>query len=269
VWNEITAIILTHNEEVNIGRTVARVTPARQILVIDSGSTDRTIDILREFSNARVEYRAFDDFASQCNFALSLVRTPMVLSIDADYELSTALIDEIAAIRPDQALCGYRARFIYRVLGRSLRGSLYPPRCVLYRRDLAHYRNEGHGHRVHINGEVGLLTSPIFHDDRKPLSRFLTSQQQYARREAEHLLVTDKNSLKSSDRLRLAIVAAPFAVPIFVLLFRGCLLDGWPGWYYTMQRLLAEVLISLELLDRRIRSQNQHSIIGESENTRE
>jgi hypothetical protein len=58
--------------------------------------------------------------------------------------------------------------------------------------------------------------------------------------------------LSSTDKLRRAILPAPVAVGFYVMVAKLCILDGWPGWHYTMQRVLAEVLISLELVDRKL-----------------
>jgi glycosyltransferase involved in cell wall biosynthesis len=250
---DITPIVITYNEEANIARTLDRLIWARRILVIDSGSTDGTLDIIRSYPRAEVVHRPFDEFASQCNFGIAQVTTTWVLSLDADYELSDELVTELHSLRPDTATGGYQARFVYRVFGRPLRGTLYPPRTVLYRRDEARYQNNGHGHRVTVAGNVLPLAGVIFHDDRKPLARWFAAQQRYAHEEAEHLMALDRKALSPADRIRLAAWPAPFAVLIYALIFKGCLLDGWPGWYYALQRLFAETMLALELLDRRLR----------------
>ena len=250
---DITPIVIAYNEEANIARTLDRLMWARRILVIDSGSTDRTLDIVRSYARAEVVHRSFDEFASQCNFGIAQVTTNWVLSLDADYELSDELVTELHCLCPDAATAGYQARFVYRVFGRPLRGTLYPPRTVLYRRDKARYQNEGHGHRVIVAGNVVPLGGVIFHDDRKPLARWFAAQQRYAHVEAEHLMASDRNALGRADRIRLAVWPAPFAVFIYALILKGCLLDGWPGWYYALQRLVAETMLALELLDRRLR----------------
>jgi hypothetical protein len=162
-------------------------------------------------------------------------------------------VTELHRLRPDAATGGYQARFVYRVFGRPLRGTLYPPRTVLYRKDKARYQNEGHGHRVTVAGNVVPLAGVIFHDDRKPLARWFTAQQRYAHQEAEHLMASDRNTLGRADRIRLAVWPAPLAVFIYALILKGCLLDGWPGWYYALQRLVAETMLALELVDRRLR----------------
>jgi glycosyltransferase involved in cell wall biosynthesis len=249
---DITVLILTFNEAPNIGRTLSKLAWANQVLVIDSGSTDATLDIIRDYPNVEVLRRPFDDFASQCNFGLSKIDTEWVLSLDADYQLSAEIVAEIRGLQPADTTSGYEAQFIYCIHGKRLRGSLYPPRVVLYRKRAALYHNEGHGHRVFVTGNVLRFNGVIYHDDRKPLARWFAAQQLYAFREADHLLGANRSTLKCPDRMRLALWPTPLLVCAHVLFVKGCLLDGWPGWFYALQRLLAETMIALAVLERRL-----------------
>jgi glycosyltransferase involved in cell wall biosynthesis len=246
---DITPLILTFNEKENIPRTLERLSWAKEVVVIDSGSTDGTVDLARAaHSNVRIVTRAFDSFAAQCNFGLTQINTEWVLSMDADYVLDPELIAEIQALDPAPDTAGYAAEFRYCIFGRPLRSSVYPARTVLYRGRLAKYRDEGHGHRVTVQGKVEKLSGKIDHDDRKPLSHWLQSQNKYTKIEAKHLLAQPPEKLSAPDRLRRKVV---FAAPVmfFYLLFaRGLLLDGWPGWIYVCQRTIAELLLSLRLL---------------------
>ena len=100
------------------------------------------------------------------------------------------------------------------------------------------------------------LRGVIYHDDRKKLSRWLASQQHYAADEANYLLDgagRDVRPRARADRIRLMAWPAPLAVLLYVLFVKGCILDGWPGWYYALQRLFAETLLALEIIDRRSR----------------
>lgn len=250
----VTPLIITYNETANIERTLAPLGWARQIVVIDSGSTDGTLELLAKDPRIVVHHRRFDSFAEQCNFGLSKIESDWVLSLDADYELSPALVEELHSLFPSEAISGFRAKFVYRIYGRPLRGSLYPPRAVLYRVKQGLYANEGHGHRVRIAGDVAELRAPIYHDDRKPLARWLQSQLGYAAREAGHLLSMPRAEMSRADKVRAMGWPAPILVFLYVLLVKGALLDGLAGWYYAFQRLLAEVLLALELLDRRLKS---------------
>jgi glycosyltransferase involved in cell wall biosynthesis len=250
--DDITPLLITYDEIQNIGRTLAKLGWARRIVVVDSGSTDGTLDFLAKDRRIEVHHRPFDGFAEQCNFGLSHIRTPWVLSLDADYELSDELIAELGRLQPASQQAGFSVDFIYRIYGRPLRATLYPARAVLYRVGDAHYENEGHGHRIRIAGSVSALKGIIYHDDRKPLARWLQSQLRYAAREAAHLLEAPRDALSRADRIRLMGWPAPLLVFFYVLIAKGALLDGPAGWFYAFQRLLAEVLLALELLDRRL-----------------
>ncbi|HEX6000927.1 MAG TPA: glycosyltransferase family 2 protein [Hyphomicrobiaceae bacterium] len=252
----ITALVLTCNEEANIGRTLAALHWVPHILVVDSGSTDGTLAIVDRFPQTKAVTRSFDSFAAQCNFGLAQIASPWVLSLDADYVVSDALAREILALSPDEATCAFRVSFVYRIHGRNLRAALYPPRSVLYRRDRATYRDIGHGHRVEIAGPIRELAAPIYHDDRKPLSRWLATQRSYARREADYLLATPRAHLRRSDRIRRMGWPAPILVFLYTLIVKRCLFDGWAGWLYVLQRTVAEMLIALELAERRLGAGN-------------
>ncbi|MGP0094522.1 MAG: glycosyltransferase family 2 protein [Xanthobacteraceae bacterium] len=250
--DQITPLIITYNEAPNIRRILDKLAWARRIVVIDSGSTDATLDIIQEYRQVDVIQHPFAEFASQCNFGLAQVASPWVLSLDADYELSDEFVTELRTLTPGDDTAGYRARFVYRIFGRPLRGTLYPPRTVLYRKDKARYRSEGHGHRVTVSGGVVELKGVIYHDDRKPLARWIASQQRYAREEASYLLETSRNELSPIDKIRLMGWPGPILVLFYTLFAKGCIMDGWPGWHYALQRLAAETLIALEIVDRRL-----------------
>lgn len=246
--NDVTALILTYNEAPNIARTLDRLTWIGHVLVVDSFSDDSTCQTARSFPNVIVLQRTFDSFARQCNFGLEQIRTAWVLSLDADYVLTRGLVAEIQALQPSDSISGFRVEFTYCVYGRPLRSTIYPPRTILYRRERARYRDEGHGHRVQVDGEIGSLRNRVEHDDRKPLGRWLRSQDTYMAIEARHLLGTPPEQLNLADRLRKRIFAAPAVIFVYLLFCRGLILDGWPGWYYVLQRILAEALLSLRLL---------------------
>src|SRR6267143_3055532 len=169
--DEITPLVLTFNEKENIGRTLCALSWAKEAVIVDSGSTDGTLEIARAaHSNVKMVERPFDSFANQCNFGLSQVQTQWALSIDADYVLTPELISEIQELDPPSDIAGYSVEFRYCISGHTLRSSVYPPRTVLYRRRLAKYRDEGHGHRVSVDGKVQKLSGKINHDDRKTLT---------------------------------------------------------------------------------------------------
>ena len=157
--DQITPLILTWNEEANIARTLEKLRWAREVVVVDSGSTDGTRAICESFPNVRVVVRPFDNHATQWNYGLQKtgIVSEWVLALDADYVLTDAFIDEMQALLPAQSMAGYRMRFRYCVYGRPLSGTLYPPVTGLYRREAAHYVQDGHTQRAVVKGEVGDL----------------------------------------------------------------------------------------------------------------
>lgn len=254
---EITPLILTCDEAPNIARCLESLTWAPRVIVLDSGSTDGTPEIVRGFPNAEIHTRIFDNHTAQWNHGVSLVRTPWVLSLDADYVLAESFAAEAGAVVQQAGLDAAFSTFRYRIFGRPLRASLYPSRAVLFRTDRCRYEPDGHTQRLTIPGRSVVMTSVIDHDDRKPLSRWLASQDKYAVLEVDKLLATPRERLSFQDRLRRSVVLGPPAVFAYTLIVKGALFDGWPGWYYTLQRTLAELLLSLRLLDRRLRKQNE------------
>lgn len=251
--DQITPLILTFNEAANIGRALERLTWARDIVVVDSFSTDETVEIASSFPQVRVVQRAFDCHRNQWEFGLKEtdIRTPWILALDADYVVTSELLAELRTLEPDSAITAYQARFVYCIHGKKLHSGIYPPVAVLYRRDAASYSQDGHTQRVGVKGRVGELEAPLLHDDRKSLSRWLHSQTRYAELEAQKLLATDRKELSFVDRLRLwAFVVPPVTLP-YCLIIRGGLFDGWHGFYYAFQRTLAELMLSLYLLETR------------------
>ena len=256
---DVTPVILTRDEEANIGRTLAQLAWAREVIVVDSMSSDATPSIARTFANVRFLQRAFDDLASQWTFAVAQASTDWVLTLDADYVVPDAFIDELkglsgapapSPVRAGEApaphrIAAYIAHFDYAVRGRKLRGSLYTPRAVLLRRDAVTFTMDGHTQRVNINGATSTLRTRFVHDDRKPFKRFVERQRVYMRDEAEK--IRRGENLNFAARVRKLRVVAPFAVLLQTLFVKGLILDGVPGLIYTFERVVAELMLSREL----------------------
>ncbi|MGK7937169.1 MAG: glycosyltransferase, partial [Xenococcaceae cyanobacterium] len=125
---QITPLLLTYNEAPNIERTLQKLTWAKTIIVIDSYSTDNTLEILSTYPQIEILQREFDSHTNQWNYGLEQIKTEWLLSLDADYVLTDELIAEISNLSPESASDGYFAPFKYCVFGKPLRGSILPPR---------------------------------------------------------------------------------------------------------------------------------------------
>ena len=252
---DVTPLVLTYNESANIHRTLEKLRWASDIVVVDSFSHDDTLRIVSGFPQVRVYQREFDSHEKQWSFGLEEtgIRAEWILALDSDYVLPDDLITEIERLEPSAEVGGYRANFIYCINGKRLRSGVYPPVTVLYRRSDASYTLDGHTQKLIIAGKIEEFRSPVLHDDRKPLSRWLQAQARYTQLEAEKLLSSNSSSLGWTDRVRRWRAVAPLAIVFYCLIIRGGVLDGWAGFYYAFQRMLAELMLSLYLIDHDLR----------------
>lgn len=264
--HNITPVILTYNEISNIERTLARLSWAQRIVVVDSFSTDETLQILQQYPQVEVFQRSFDSHANQWNYGLQQVQTEWVLSLDADYVLSDELLVEIANLQNTSEIDSYFIPFKYCVFGKPLRGTLLPPREALFRKTKATYIDDGHTQLLTVNGRSAMLECAILHDDRKPLGRWLWAQDRYAILEAKKLLNTPISDLSTGDRLRRSIFIAPLIILFYCLIVRQGVRDGSAGWYYAFQRVLAEILLSIRLLEAQCQSES--GIFGNESTTK-
>jgi glycosyltransferase involved in cell wall biosynthesis len=264
----LTALILTYNEQENIRRNLEALVWVPQVIVLDSFSNDQTLEIARSFPNVQVVQRVFDTHANQWNAGLDRIDTEWALTLDADYVLTAELQEEIKKLEPASDIALYWGEFDYCIFGRPLRASVYPPRVVLFRTKQTRYVDEGHTQQLRVKGKLAKLKGKIWHDDRKPLSRWFQSQVRFAELEASYLLGAHSTGsgptahstgsgpeaeLSRADKMRKWLIVVPLAMPIYLLLGRGLIFDGWNGWYYTFQRTVAEMMLSLRLLEHKLR----------------
>jgi glycosyltransferase involved in cell wall biosynthesis len=165
VLNSITACIICRNEEKNIGRCLESLKWVQEIVVVDSMSTDRTVEIAQAYTD-RIFQREWPGYAAQKNFALSKAKTRWVLSLDADEAVSKALCEEIGSeVAGLEPLEGYRIprRSFYQ--GRWINHSGYYPDRQL--RLFMRQKGRWVGGRVHermaVEGTVGDLKEDLLH----------------------------------------------------------------------------------------------------------
>jgi glycosyltransferase involved in cell wall biosynthesis len=250
--DSITPVLLSFNEAPNIHRTISQLYWAPEIIVVDSGSTDDTVSILKQFPRIKIFQRVFDTHGSQWRFATheTGISTPWVLRLDADYLVTDALIAELASLPTDEAVNAYEIAFDYAVFSKRLVSSLYPSNTILLRN--GHFRvfDRGHTEQWSVDGEVRKLRSKIVHDDWKSLDRWIAGQVRYMRLEQEQLSHIRPN-LKA--RLRRHPPLMPIAVFLYCLFGKRLIFEGKAGIYYSLQRAMAEAILSLMLLDQDLR----------------
>lgn len=253
VLNDITPVILTLDEAPNIGRCLDQLGWARDIVVVDSGSTDETAEICAAYPQVRLFTRPFDNHANQWTYGIddTEIGASWILALDADFILTEAVVRELEALRPGHETAGYWLSFRYAVMGRRLRSGIYPPVLALFRKSRGRYVQDGHTQRAVVEGQTLHLAAPATHDDRKSFARWIRSQAAYARLEAEKL---DAGAHGFKGWLRTRTPFSVIAVGLYCLIWRGGLFDGLPGWFYALQRMIAEGMISAALIERRLQA---------------
>lgn len=161
---KISAVVITYNEEPNIERCLASLAFADEIVVLDSFSTDRTVEIARGFTN-KVSQREFTGFSDQKNAALDLASNDWVLIVDADEVVTPELAAEIQqAARSDQ-FAAYRMPRLTHFLGKPIRHcGWYPDHVIkLFRRSKVHYPDRLVHETPDVDGSVGSLSRDLLH----------------------------------------------------------------------------------------------------------
>jgi glycosyltransferase involved in cell wall biosynthesis len=186
----LSVAIITLNEEDNLARTLASVRFADEIVVVDSGSTDRTIEIAKSFG-AKVFSEAWKGFALQKNSAIDHCVGTWVLSLDADEELTEELQAEIGRMLEADAqtvpqVDGYRLRLRHVFLGRWMRyGGYYPDmKLTLFRRvtpsGAAHFTDRPVHESVQVDGRVETMEKDFLHHGYPNLEIYLEHMNRYS-----------------------------------------------------------------------------------------
>ncbi len=226
---KISCCLITLNEESNLRRCLQSCADlADEIVVLDSGSTDGTEKIAREFG-ARFEQQDWLGYVGQKNKVLSLAAHPWVFSLDADEELSPELREEVKQLKvtePPAETNGFSMPRCVLYEGRWIRhGDWYPDRLVrLFRRDQAKFAGGKVHERLELSGAVRELSGELYHHSFKDAADHWARCQKYARLWAETQFENGKT----------ASAFAPFTHAAFRW-FRGYVLkcgflDGSQGW---------------------------------------
>jgi glycosyltransferase involved in cell wall biosynthesis len=256
--DQITPVLLTYNEEQNISRTLSHLAWAKDIVVVDSGSTDGTLGALARFRNVRVFNRPFDTHARQWRYATeeTNIGTDWILRLDADYQVSDALIAELARLDPNAAVSAYRVRFDYAIFSRMLISSLYPPKTILLRKGCFSVWDKGHSDVYDVRGPIVTLNATVVHDDWKPIKQCLIGEVKFLQLERDWIRV-HKGGLVRWLRVRPPLM--PIAVFLYCLFGKRLILNGRAGLFYALQRMVAEAMLSLMVLEERLRDDAQAS----------
>jgi glycosyltransferase involved in cell wall biosynthesis len=227
----LSVVLITKNEERNLPRTLESVMPLvrdgkGEIIVVDSGSTDRTVEIAQSYG-AKVFVEVWKGFAAQKNSAMDKASMDWVLQLDADEALQPKLAAEIeTALQAGSAITGFwipRKNFF---LGRWVRhGGFYPdPKLRLIRRGAGRFEEYGAHPTIKVNGPTGRLSHALLHNAYPTLRGYIDHMNGYSSMGAEVAVA------KGHKRFSFAnIVIRPLLTFIYNYFFRLGFLDGREG----------------------------------------
>ena len=265
----VSILILTKNEEINIERCLQAVSWADDIVVYDSYSDDRTVE-LAEKMGARIVQRKFDNWSSHQNWAVEHIefKHPWVYYTDADETCDDQLRDELLSLNERCGDCSaFQVRRKDYFMGRWLkRSQLYPTWITrVFRPDKIRYERLVNPVAV-VDGEVGLLNGHILH---QPFSHgvghWFDRHNRYSDMEAQDLIKEVAGRLHTADLFsrdaairRRALKTLAYRLPgrpllmfSYLYFFRMGFLDGKPGFRYSVMRAFYEFMIDLKVLEQK------------------
>ncbi len=228
--NKLSVIIITKNEEANIRACLESVAWADEIVVVDSNSSDGTVDICKEFG-AHVYAHDWPGFGAQKNRALGYATGDWILSIDADERVTPPLRAEIeAAVNEPHHHAAFRMPRLSSFCGRYMRHSGWYPDHVarLFRRGQAEFSDDMVHERLMVTGLTGTMRHHLIHDTFHDLESLLSKVNQYSTAGAR--MMDEKNK---SASLTQAVVRALWAF-FRTYVLRAGFLDGREGFMVSV-----------------------------------
>lgn len=186
----VSVVIITQNEADNIRNALESVQWADDIIVVDSGSTDDTIQIAKQFTDRIVSHK-WTGYGAQKNYGASLATHDWILSLDADEQLSSALTEEIHSLLENEpTVRGYRMPRVTHYLGQWIRTTDWYPdyQLRLYDRRVARWSDHLVHESVSVNGPIEYLRSELEHFAYRNVSQHLATIDRYTTLAAQQML---------------------------------------------------------------------------------
>ena len=227
---KISITLITLNSEKTLKSVLEAVSWADEIVLVDSGSTDKTLEIARQF-NAKIVYRAFDGYGSQKNFATSQASNDWILSLDDDEILTPKLQQEIQNLSLSTTdYEGFKIPRSLIFLGKLLRFSGEYKRLTLrlFNRKQGNWNAEYVHESVEVKGKIGILKHQILHDSYRDLTDYFNKFNKYTSLGAKTLAERGKtsSSLKIISRFPITFLK--------IYLLKGSCLDGYAGFMWAL-----------------------------------
>tara|TARA_B110001450_G_scaffold93314_1_gene88528 strand:+ start:39 stop:794 length:756 start_codon:yes stop_codon:yes gene_type:complete len=225
---KITAIIPTLNEEIHIVDAIKSVSFADEIIVIDSYSSDKTLEIAEKY-NVKIIKREFDDFSTQKNYAIAQAKHDWIYILDADERLTPEVeVEILKAVENPKDFVGFYVRRIFYFCGRKINyGGCQRDKVVrLFLKEHCSYSGIVH-ERISTKGKLGFLKNKIKHYSYRSFDHYISKLNQYSWLQAKELR-------KKGKKVNLFHILIKPSARFFIHFFiRLGFLDGFPGFIFA------------------------------------
>lgn len=227
---KVSAIIITNNSSDIIERTVNAVKWCDEIIVVDSGSTDNTVEICTKLG-CKTFHHEFKGYGDQKNYAAGIAKNNWVLSVDADEVISDELKNEII----DKFNCdnieysGFYLPVSLVFCGRKFKYcENSKPHLRLYDKRVASFNDANVHEKVVTEGKTVILRNELLHYSFNDISHYIQKMNNYSSRGAKEMF--DKGK---TINIFIMFIRTPFDFFKFYIL-RGCFLEGFPGFIWAV-----------------------------------
>lgn len=281
----VSVLIIVKNEELNIRQCLESVKWAEQVIIVDSQSTDKTIEIAKAYTNDVYQF-IWDGKSYKKQWSLDHVKLShdWILMIDADERVTEEFKNEVESIVIDHnsTIAGYIVRYDNLFLGRFLKFGDPMRKIILFRKSKSYYESfkvadresiksmkfeTGHELPI-IEGKINFAQKRMLHADQRPLYDYFDRHNRYSTWEAEMLFMKsylkdriESNPTESPVRSRrilknifLRLPFKPFIYFFYAYIFRLGFLDGYPGLCFNVCKSIYAYQIVLKLHELKLRA---------------
>ena len=227
----LSVVIITLNEEKRLTNCLRSLPRGSEVVILDSGSSDRTEQIARELG-AQVHTRVFTNHAEQKNAALALANRTWVLAVDADEVLTKELADEVTRLsqeqNPSHQAYAIKRKLIFMNKRLSFGKSTdWPVR--FFKRNTGRYHSEIHERFILDSGSAGKLTASMDHFSYDSIEDYFERFNWYTTLVAANHVKSGKEKVNLMSHL-----LRPWLEFVYRYFLRGGFLDGYPGYTYAL-----------------------------------
>lgn len=222
----ISVVILTLNSQKYLKEVLESVQFADEIIVLDSGSTDETEQICKQFKKVKFHYQSWLGFGKQKRVAVKLANNEWVFVLDSDEVILPALKDEILSVLKEPKFDAYKVARLNLFFGKEVRSmGLYPDFTVrLFNKNRANFDDKEVHEKIIVNGTIGELKNHFKHYAYENIEQFIAKQNRYSS------LGAKKSKFKA--------IFSPAWTFFKLFILKGGFKEGWRG--YVIARLYAQ-----------------------------